>query len=93
MLRGGCLGPERKAIVSAAAGQSFTEQNVAQALRSTFPINWGVTKDFFHVMDDCDEPVMPLEEKSVSEVDPGDRRRDYELRDADQHDRGVVSDR
>ena len=33
MLRGARLGPERKAIVLAAAGQSYTERNVAQALR------------------------------------------------------------
>ena len=31
------LGPERKAIVLAAAGQSFVEKNLTQALRSTFP--------------------------------------------------------
>ena len=71
MLRGARLGPEREAFVLAAAGQSYTERNVAQALRSTFPINLGVTKEFVHVMDDCGEPVMPLEEPSVSEVDPG----------------------
>ena len=34
--RGAHLGPERKAIVLAGAGQSYTERNVAQALRSTF---------------------------------------------------------
>ena len=81
MLRGARLGPERKAIVLAAAGQSYTEPNVAQALRSTFPINLGVTKEFVHVMDDGDEPLVPLEEHSV------------QLRDTEQHDRGVVSDR
>ena len=69
MLRGARLGPERKAVVLAAAGQSYTERNVARALRSTFPINLGVTKEFVHVMDDCDEP---LEEQSTSEVDPGE---------------------
>ena len=74
MLRGARLGSERKAIVLAAAGQSYTERNVAQALRSTFPINLGVIKEFVHVMDDCDEPLMPLEEQSVSEVDPCLRR-------------------
>ena len=63
---------ERKAIVLAAAGQSYTERNVAQALPSTFPINLGVTKEFAHVMDDCDEPLMPFEEQSVSEVDCGE---------------------
>ena len=63
MLRGAHLGPERKAIVLAAAGQSYTERNVAQALRSIFPVNLGVTKEFVHVMDDCDEPLMPLEEQ------------------------------
>ena len=68
MLRGARLGPERKAIVLAAAGQSYTERNVAQALRSTFPVNLGVTKEFVHVMDDCDEPVMPLEEQSTTDV-------------------------
>ena len=72
MLRGARLGPERKAIVLAAAGQSYTERNVAQALRSTFPVNLGVTKKFVHVMDDCDEPLMPLEEQSTSEVDSGE---------------------
>ena len=72
MLRGARLGPERKATVLAAARQSYTERNVAQALRSTFPINLGVTKEFVHVMDDCDEPLMPLEEQSVSEVDSGE---------------------
>ena len=72
MLRGAHLGPERKAIVLAAAGQSYTERNVAQALRSTFPVNLGVTKEFVHVMDDCDEPLMPLEEQSTSEVDSGE---------------------
>ena len=41
---------------SAAAGQSYTERNVAQALRSTFLVILGVTKEFVHVMDDCDEP-------------------------------------
>ena len=41
MLRGARLGPERKAIVLAATGQSYTERNVAQALRSTFPVNFG----------------------------------------------------
>ena len=85
MLRGARLGPERKAIVQAAAGQSYTERNVAQGLRSSFPINLGVTKEFVHVMDDCDQPLMPLEEQAVSEVDPGEKRRpDYELRDAGQ---------
>ena len=68
MLRGARLGPERKAIVLAA----LQERNVAQALRSTFPINLGVTKEFVHVMDDCDEPLMPLEEQSTSEVDSGE---------------------
>ena len=92
MLRGGRLGPERKAIILAAAGQSYKERNVAQALRSTFPINLGVTKEFAHVMDDCDEPLVPPEDQSVSEV-WRDRRPDHELRDAEQHDRGVVSDR
>ena len=53
MLRGARLGPERKAIVLAAAGQSYTDGNVAQALRSTFPINLGVTKEFVHVMGDA----------------------------------------
>ena len=72
MLRGERLGPERKAIVLAAAGQSYTERNVAQALRFTFPINLGVTKELVHVMDDCDEPLIPLEEQSVSEVDSGE---------------------
>ena len=72
MLRGARLGPERKAIVLAAARQSYTERNVAQALRSTFPVNLGVTKEFVHVMDDCDEPLMPLEEQSTSEVDSGE---------------------
>ena len=73
MLRGARLGPERKAIVLASAGQPYTERNGAQALRSTFPINLGVTKEFAHVMDECDdEPLMPLEEPSVSEVDPGE---------------------
>ena len=72
MLRGARLGPERKAIVLAAAGQSYTERNVAQALRSTFPVNLGVTKEFVHVMDGCDEPLMPLEEQSTSEVDSGE---------------------
>ena len=72
MLRGARLSLERKAIVVAAAGQSYTERNVAQALRSTFPVNLGVTKEFVHVMDDCDEPLMPLEEQSTSEVDSGE---------------------
>ena len=62
ILRGARLGPERKAIVLAAAGQSYTERNISQALLSTFPINLSVTKEFVHVMDDCDEPLMPLEE-------------------------------
>ena len=35
ILRGARLGPERKAIVLAVAGQSHTERNVARALRST----------------------------------------------------------
>ena len=69
MLHGARLGPERKAIVLAAAGQSYTERNVAQALRSTFPVNLGVTKEFVHVMGDSDEPLMPLEEQSSFEVD------------------------
>ena len=56
----------------AAAGQSYTERNVAQALRSTFPVNLGVAKEFAHVMDDCDEPLMPLKEQSTSEVDSGE---------------------
>ena len=72
MLRGARLGPERKAIVLAAAGQSYTERNVTQALRSTFLVNLGVTKEFVHVMDVFDEPLMPLEEQSTSEVDSGE---------------------
>ena len=52
------LGPERKAIVLAGAGQSYTERNIAQVLRSTFPINLGVIKEFVHVMYDCDEPLL-----------------------------------
>ena len=44
MLRGARWGPECKAVVLAAAGQSYTERNVTQALRSTFPINLGMTK-------------------------------------------------
>ena len=44
------LGPERKAIVLAAAGQSYTERNVAHALRSTFPINLGVTKESWMIV-------------------------------------------
>ena len=47
MLRGARLGPERKAIVLAAAGQSYMERNVAQVLRSTFPINLGVPRSLF----------------------------------------------
>ena len=78
MLRGARLAPERKAIVLAAAGQSYTERNVAQALRSTFPNNLGVTKEFAHVMDDCDEPLISGPWR--------DRRPDHELRDAEQHD-------
>ena len=62
----------RHGIVLAAAGQSYTERSVAQALRSTFPVNLGVTKEFVHVMDDCDEPLMPPEEQSMSEVDSGE---------------------
>ena len=72
MLRCARLGPERKAVVLAAAGQSYTERNVAQALRSTFPIILGVIKEFVHVMDDCDEPPVALEEQSMSEVDSGE---------------------
>ena len=72
-LRGARLGPERKGIVLAAAGQSYAERNVAQALRSTLPIQLGVTKEFVHVTDDCDEPLMPLEQQSFSEVDSGER--------------------
>ena len=72
MLRGARLGPERNAIVLAAVRQSYTERNVAQALRSTFPINLCVTKELVHVMDDCDEPLMPPEEQSTSEVDSGE---------------------
>ena len=63
MLRGVRLGLERKAIVLAAAGQSYTDP---------FSINLGVTKEFVHVTDDCDEPLIPLEEQSVSEVDSGE---------------------
>ena len=37
-------------------------------------------------MDDCDEPLMLFEERSVSEVDSGERRADHELRDAEQYD-------
>ena len=48
MLRGARLGPERKAIVLAAARQSYTERNVAQAFHSTFPVNLGVTKEVVH---------------------------------------------
>ena len=44
------------------------ERNVAQALRSTFPIKLGVTKEFVHVMDDCDEPSLPLEKQSMSDA-------------------------
>ena len=35
-------------------------------------MNLGVTKEFVHVMDDCDEPLMLLEEQSTSEVDSGE---------------------
>ena len=31
-----------------------------------------MTKEFVHVMHDCDEPLMPLEEPSTSEVDSGE---------------------
>ena len=31
-----------------------------------------MTKEFVYVMDDCDEPLMPLEEQSTSEVDSGE---------------------
>ena len=31
-----------------------------------------MTKEFVHVMDDCDEPLMPLEEQSTSDVDSGE---------------------
>ena len=94
MLRGALLGPERKAIVLAAAGQSYTERNVAQALRCTFPVILGGTKEFVHVMDDCDEPL----DASWRTVDVccglwRDRCPDHELRDAEQHDRGVMSNR
>ena len=41
MLRGARLGPERKAIVLAAARQSYTERNVAQALRSHLSDQFG----------------------------------------------------
>ena len=41
-------------------------------LSHTFPVNLGVTKEFVHVMDDCDEPLMRLEEQSTSEVDSGE---------------------
>ena len=36
MMRGAGLGPERKAIVLAAAGRFYVEKNIARALRSTF---------------------------------------------------------
>ena len=72
MLRGARLGLERKAIVLAAAGKSYLERNVAQALRSTFPINLGVTTSWM-----TDEPSMPLEEQAVH------RRPDHELRDTE----------
>ena len=72
MLRGARLGPERKALVLAAAGQFYVERNVAQALRSSFPVKLGVTKEFVHVVDDCDESPMPLEERPMSETDAGE---------------------
>ena len=43
-LRGARLGPERKAIVLAAASLSFSEQSIAQALRATCPHNLASTK-------------------------------------------------
>ena len=55
-LRGARLGPEIKAIVLAAAGKSYVEHSIAQALRATFPHNLATTKEFVHVVDESDGP-------------------------------------
>ena len=39
----------------AAAGQSYTEQNIAQALRATLPHNLAPTKRFGHVADESED--------------------------------------
>ena len=49
------LGPERKAIVLAAAGQSYVEKNLAQALRPSCPHSLASTKEFVHLIDEPDD--------------------------------------
>ena len=53
--RGARLGPAHKALVLAAAGQSFVEKNISQALRSTLPPSMASAKEFVHLTDEqCD---------------------------------------
>ena len=53
--RGARLGPARKALVLAAAGQSLVEKNISQALRSTLPPSLASAQEFVHQIDEqCD---------------------------------------
>ena len=54
MLRGTRLGPERKAIVLAAAGRSYNEHSVDQALPATSPHSLVTPKDIVQVVDESE---------------------------------------
>ena len=60
MLRGAKLGPERKAIVLAASRRSYQEDDIASALRITFPSNLASGKDYVHVAEDEDLDLKQL---------------------------------
>ena len=67
MLRGTRLGPERKAMVLAAADRSYKEHSIAQALRATSPHNLATTKEFVQVVDESEG----LTEGTDATVEPG----------------------
>ena len=61
----------------AAAGPSYTEQNVAQALRDTFPHNLAPTKKFGHVVDESEDLIE--ETDATLEQGVGDEELDNVL--------------
>ena len=61
------LGPERKAIALAAAGRSYNEHSIAQALRATSPHNLATPKEIVQVVDESEG----LTEGTDDTVEPG----------------------
>ena len=90
LLRFSRLGPERKAVVMAAARQSYEEADIAAALRTTYPEGLYQSKPTgIHVVDEVDIDDY-LEDQEISETlmaqageGPGDGDNDEPIEEQD----------